>query len=437
MMRLLKTTQYKEPKMRRRTVLQIKKNSKGQKRIHEAGEAIPRLMDDVDTRVSMIQALIPLGLKAVHEELQQAVAALAGKRHQHDGLPGHVRWGSQAGSVYLGDQKVGVMVPRVRDRVRNQEVPLDVYHQLQDSRQTDDLAMRRVLKGLSCGDYESCVQSVPQTFGLKPSTVSNRFRRATRKHLQALAGRDLKEYDFVAVFIDGKTFAEDQMVIALGITLEGQKVVLGFVQTATENEAVCSAFLRKLVERGLRSTEGLLFVIDGAKGLRAAIRKVFSSRAAVQRCIWHKRENILRYLPKGKQAAYRRELQEAYEKPTYAQAKRALKAIRSKLVLLNQSAAASLDEGIEETLTLHRLDVFEELGTSFKTTNCIENINSLVQQHTAKVDRWVNSDQKQRWLATALLDIEPRLRRVRGCKALPKLRAALKQNLNGKMDKVA
>ncbi len=148
-------------------------------------------------------------------------------------------------------------------------------------------------------------------------------------------------------------------------------------------------------------------------------------------------QNILRYLPKAKQTTYRRELQEAYEKPTYAQAKRALKAIRSKLVLLNQSAAASLDEGFEETLTLHRLGVFEELATSFKTTNCIENINSLVEQHTAKVDHWVNSDQKQRWLAVSLLDIEPRLRRVRGCEALPKLRAALKRHVNGKLGKVA
>ena len=425
--------------MSKRSVLRIKRNGKGRKQVRqEADEVMPRAMLDLNARVEMIQALIPLGLEAVGDELERAVTELAGERYQRGGgLPGHSRWGSQAGSVYLGDQKVGVMVPRVRDTIRDQEVSLDTYHQLQDSRQTDDLAMRRVLKGLSCRDYESCAQSVPQTFGLKPSTISNRFKRATHKHLKQLCERDLCQYDFVAVFLDGKSFAEDQMVIAVGVTLEGYKVPLGFVQTATENGAVCTRFLRDLVGRGLKGDDGLLFVIDGAKGLRSAVRKVFADRGVVQRCTWHKRENVLDYLAKGKKNTYRTELQKAYEKPTYDQAKKALKSVRSKLSLLNQSAVTSLDEGFEETLTLHRLGMFTELGASFKTTNCIENINSLVGQRTNKVDRWVNSDQKQRWLATALLDIEPRLRRVRGYKHLPKLRAALQRHVNGELEQVA
>jgi transposase-like protein len=135
----------------------------------------------------------------------------------------------------------------------------------------------------------------------------------------------------VALFLDGKTFAEDQMVIALGVTLSGQKVVLGFVQTATENQATCSEFLRSLVERGLTFDEGLLLVIDGAKGLRAAVDKVFADRGLVQRCQWHKRENVVSYLPKGLQAAFRRKLQQAYQKPTYAAAKAALQKVRAEL----------------------------------------------------------------------------------------------------------
>jgi len=425
--------------MSKSSVLRMKKNRKGLKQVRQVSDqSVPRAVLDVDARVEMIQALIPLGLEAVSDELQRAVTALAGERYQRaGGLPGHSRWGFQAGSVYLGDQKVGVKVPRVRDTNRDREVPLDVYHQLQDSRQTDDLAMRRVLKGLSCRDYESCAQSVPETFGLKPSTVSNRFRRATRKHLKQLSERDLNPYDFVAVFLDGKSFAEDQMVIALGVTIEGYKLPLGFVQTATENEKVCTRFLRGLVSRGLKADDGLLFVIDGAKGLRSAVREAFGDRGVVQRCTWHKRENVVDYLAKGKKSTYRRELQKAYEKPTYDQAKKALKDVRSRLSLLNQSAVGSLDEGFEETLTLHRLGVFEDLGASFKTTNCIENINSLVGQRTNKVDRWVNSDQKHRWLATALLDIEPRLKRVTGYKHLPKLRAALKRQLKKGLEQVA
>jgi transposase-like protein len=180
-----------------------------------------------------------------------------------------------------------------------------------------------------------------------------------------------------------------------------------------------------LVERGLQVAPGLLVVLDGAKGLRKAVTTVFGPQAAVQRCQWHKRENVVAYLPKSLQALWRRKLQAAYERPTYAEAKAALLRLRPELRLLNESAVRSLEEGLEETLTLHRLGVFRELGISLKTTNCLESLNSLVEQRVAKVDRWRTSDQKQRWLAAALLDIEPRLRRIKGFRALLLLRRAL------------
>ena len=389
----------------------------------------------LDTRVELIQALIPIGLDAVNELLQQEVCRLAGERYSREGgLPGHARWGRQRGSVYLADQKVAIAVPRVRDTRRGQEVPLSAYQALQDPRRAEDASLRKVLKGLSCRDYEPCVDAVSETFGLSSSSLSRRFKRASGKKLAELAERDLSAYDIVALFLDGKTFGDDAMVIALGVTMKGDKVVLGFVQTATENERVCSQFLRSLLERGLNVDQGVLCVIDGAKGLRKAVDKVFGAKAAVQRCQWHKRENVVRYLPTSKQATFRRKLQRAYDQPTYNQAKTALKKVRVELNVLNQSAVASLDEGFEETLTLHRLGVFQELGRSFKTTNCIENLNSLIGNRTGKVDRWRNSEQKQRWLATAILDIEPRLRTVVGYRHLPRLRAALQSwsNRSGK-----
>lgn len=220
-------------------------------------------------------------------------------------------------------------------------------------------------------------------------------------------------------------------MIALGITLTGEKVILGFVQTATENDPVCATFLRELVERGLQTTQGLLCVIDGAKGLRKALQTVFGSQTVVQRCQWHKRENVLDYLPKTQRATWRRKLQAAYQKPTYAEAKAALLRVRQDLRLVNESAVKSLDEGLEETLTLHRLGVFLQLGVSLKTTNCLESLNALVEQRTAKVDRWRTSEQKQRWLAAALQDIEPRLRRIKGFRALPLLRSALQAVIRG------
>ena len=399
----------------------------------EAGrQALQRqvLREEIDTRVALIQELIPLGLQHVAELLQREVEALAGKRYSRQGgLPGHVRWGSQRGSVYLADQKLPVEVPRVRDQGGNEEVPLQAYQALQEPRRADTGVLLRILRGLSCRAYEECVEAVPEAFGLSASTLSRRFRRATLKKLKEIQERRLEGYDIVVIVLDGKTFAEDGMVVAVGVTLEGRKVLLGFVQAGTENEVVCREFLERLVDRGLRYDRGLLVVIDGSKGLRKAVEKVFGQYALVQRCQWHKRENVLKYLPKSQQAEMRKKLQRAYEKPTYAEAKVAFGEIRRELVLLNQSAVTSLEEGFEETLTLHRLGVFPQVGISLKTTNCLESIFSLVGQRTDKVDHWKNSEQKQRWLATALLDIEPTLRKIKGCRALPLLRAALQRGL--------
>jgi putative transposase len=421
----------------KRSVMKIGRNSKGKRRVREEFAASPQCVD-LDTRVEMIQTLIPLGLEAVRDVLQQEVTRLAGSRYQrHGGLPGHVRWGEQTGWVYLGDQKVNLSVPRVRNQRSDSEVRLDSYEQLQEPKHANDLAMGRLLKGLSCRDYQTCVDQVPETFGLSASTLSRRFKQATAEQLAQLNERDLSEYDFVAILLDGKKFAEDEMVIALGITKDGSKMVLGFVQTATENARVCGAFLQKLVDRGLSAEEGLLFVIDGAKGLRAAVRQVFGDHGLVQRCMWHKRENVVGHLTKRKRATYRKKLQQAYEKKSHSEAKAALKEILEELSVINQDAAGSLEEGLEETLTLHRLGLFGRLGKSLKTTNCIENLNSLVGQRTDKVDYWVNSEQKHRWLAAAIRDIEPRFHRIQGYSAIPQLQAMLAKQLGLDQKKAA
>jgi len=419
-----------------RSVMKIGANGKGGRKVGATAPEAERLA--IDARAELIQALIPIGLEAVSELLQQEVTALAGARYgRGGGRAGYARWGRQRGSVYLGDQKVAVTVPRVRDLGRGQEVTLASYQALGRPRRAEEAALLKVLKGLSCRDYEACVEPAAETFGLAASSLSRRFKRASAKKLAELTERDLSAYDLVALFLDGKTFGDDQMVIGLGVTLEGQKVVLGFVQTATENQGACSAFLRGLVDRGLKIEAGLLCVIDGAKGLRKAVDRVFGDRAAVQRCQWHKRENVVSYLPTSKQATFRQKLQRAYDQPSYAKAKAALSRIRSELSLLNASAVGSLEEGFEETLTVHRLGLFQELGRSFKTTNCLENLNSLVAQRTDKVDCWKNADQKHRWLATVLLDLEPRLHKVCGHRHLARLRTALQTHLKGGLEEVA
>lgn len=389
-----------------------------------ASEAVA--MDRSLMRASLIQALIPIALEAVHDLLEEEVERLAGPRYaRDDDRPGCYRWGRQCGSVYLGDQKVAVDVPRVRNVADRCEIPLETYEQLQSPHHADELAFRRLLHGLSCRDYSKCVAPLAETFGLSASSLSRKFRRRSAERLAELQERDLSGYDLVGMLLDGKHFGDDEMVMALGVTISGEKVVLGFVQTATENQAVCTEFLRGLVARGLRYEQGLLVVMDGARGLRKAVRNVLGGQTAVQRCQWHKRENVVRYLPKSEQPALRRRLQRAYERPTYEQAKRELHSIARSLEARHASAAASLREGLEETLTVHRLGLGRDLRWSFKTTNLIENMNFLLGMRTDKVDCWKNAEQKHRWLASALLEIEARFHRIKGYRVLPKLRQAL------------
>ena len=405
----------------RRTVRQARSKEKASVR-----PDVAKAVEATDTRAAVIQALIPIVLEHVAERLAAEVVAAAGARYQRgDHAPSCVRWGRQAGSVYLGDQRVPLQVPRVRDRATNSEVPLPTYRALQTPRAADQALMLTILGGLSTREYGPCVRLVPEAFGLSASTTSRRFRVASRRALVALQERRLSGEAVVAVVLDGKSFGKDTMVVAIGVLATGEKRVLGVVQTATENRVVCAQFLRQLLERGLYIDDGILVVVDGSKGLTAAVHEVFGARALVQRCQWHKRENVVRYLSKSQQPLMRRKLQRAYEQPTYERAKKALVQVRRELVLLNTSAAASLDEGLEETLTLHRLGCFRTLGISLKTTNVLESINARIASRTDKVDVWKTSEQKHRWVAVALLDLERRLHRIKGYEALPQLQAAL------------
>jgi transposase-like protein len=286
--------------------------------------------------VAMIQALIPLGLKAVEEALLDEVQALAGPRYSRsDEQPEVVRWGRQHGSVYLADQKIQISVPRVRDRREVREVPLATYAALQTPRAGDAGLFRRVLGGLSCREYESAAEAVPEAFGLARSSVSRRFIRASANELRRLLEWRLDDQEWLVLVLDGKTFAGDQLVVALGVTTTGEKRILGLVQTASENKRVIAQFLRELGERGFPLNQPILVVLDGAKGLRAAVSDVLGD-VPVQRCQWHKRENVVSYLAKQDQPAWRRKLQAAYAHTAYADAKRALERLHRELRLVKR-----------------------------------------------------------------------------------------------------
>jgi transposase-like protein len=261
-------------------------------------EEIPEL--ELDARVELIRALVPLALAEISAVLDEEVRELAGERYARTGGSRH---GCNPGSVKLAGQRVPIRVPRVRGE--GGEIPLNSYRKLRGGGEMDDVLLHRVLYGISCRNYEAAAEAIPGAIGLSSSTVSRRFVEASAQKLKALQERDLSEEDVVAIFLDGKTFAEDTMVLALGITLEGKKRILGFVETATENERVLSQFLRSLVERGLEVSQGILVILDGAKGLRSAVRKCFKGRALVHRCQWHSvpgraHSKEVRCLPSGR-----------------------------------------------------------------------------------------------------------------------------------------
>ena len=405
-----------------------KKRGKAKIKISSKREAaMQRIVDsyseDFNVKMALIQDLIPLGLKAVAGELRSEFMKLVGAKHSRAG--NNARWGHQDGSVYLRDQKFAVRVPRVRDVEANKEVPLEAYQRLQRPFDDDGGVLRKLLHGLSTHKYHESSALAAEAFGISASNLSKKFKRGSAEKLRQLQTRSLSQYDIIAIFIDAKRYAEDGIMVALGVTIDGEKIILGVEQIHSENSRAIIQWLDRLIERGLKFEKGLLFIIDGSKGIKKAIEQRFSGYAVIQRCRWHKRENVVAYLDKPQQAVFRRRLQEAYSKTTYKEAHAELKQLHKELENVNMSAANSLMEGLEETLTIHLLGLSPELAHSLSTTNCIEALMAQMGSYTDKVDRWHNSDQILRWTATACMDIEPRLNRIRGHRYLNVLRNKL------------
>jgi len=413
----------------------LRKRGKGKIKVLDRREALREIeelggINDLDIKASLIQALIPVGLKEVGAMLQEEVMRLAGEPRKHG--KENTRWGSQGGSVYLLDQKVPLSVPRVRNKDANMEVPLEAYHKFQSPHKADEGLFLKLLNGLSTHNYKDSAELSSQVFGISASSVSKRFRKWSAAYLEKLQNRRLEGHDFVAIFIDGKAYAKDGIVIAMGITMDGQKIMLGLEQMNAENARSVIQFFNKLIERGLCYEQGLLFIVDGSKGLIKAIEERFKDEAMIQRCQQHKKENVTSYLPLSMQKTVRLRLSQAYDQNTYAQAKAALLNIAGELDHINPSAASSLREGLEETLTLHRLGLNKELSRSFTSTNCIESVMSQIGQFTDKVDRWRNGRHIQEWVASSLLQIEPKLHKVNGWRYMKLLRDRIQNAIRNK-----
>jgi len=389
------------------------------------------LLETIDVQISLLQNHFDICKIVINSILGQEVDSLAGKRYSHD-KPNEgqfSRWGHNPSSVKIGTQKMPIQVPRVMDNVSGENVVLENFQKIGNLPEQTEGMVQSVLHGLSMRDYQHTAEKMLGNFGLSAASISREFVAESAEALKEFNERTFEEIKFVSLFIDGKHMAGSQMIIVLGVTDKGQKIPIGISQTTTENHKAIKQLLSDLIARGLDFEDGLLVVIDGAKGLKKAVEETFGDYALIQRCQWHKRENVVSYLKLEKQEEYRKKLQKAYAEEEYDLAKLKLIEVGQELKKENIQAYNSLMEGFEETLTIKRIGL-NQFSRSFSTTNCIESLNSQVGKFIRKVKRWQTPDQRLRWTAMGLLEAEQRMKKVSGFEKLPEMVKILKTTIN-------
>jgi len=360
------------------------------------------------------------GLQLMDLVMQAEVEELVGKRSQRQPERAANRWGSERGYCVVMGQKVPIQRPRVRT-TDEQEVRLGSYEMFHRGEPLTETVWEKLMLGLSTRKYGQAVREFTEAYGLEKSAVSEHFIEASRTKLKQMMERRLDKTRLCALMIDATPFEGQQMVAALGIAQDGKKMILGIRQGATENATVVGELLGDLIQRGLDFTEPRLYVLDGGKALTAAVKKYAGDTAAIQRCQVHKRRNVLDHLTDEQKPAVAKKLNAAYGMEDYVAAKQALDNLHRELMDLNPSAARSLGEGMEETLTVHRLHVPLQLRKTLASTNVIESAFSIVEQVCKNVKRWHDGDQRERWVGSGLLVAEKQFRRIIGHKQIPAL----------------
>jgi len=360
------------------------------------------------------------GLQLMDLMMQEEVRELAGERSQRQAERTASRWGSERGYCVVMGQKVPIQRPRVRT-TDDKEVRLGSYEMFHRGEPLTETVWEKLMLGLSTRNYDQAVRQFRQAYGLEKSAISEHFIEASRKKLKAMMERRLDKTRLCALLVDATPFQGQQMVAALGIDEYGRKMILGIRQGATENATVVGELLADLVERGLDFTQPRLYILDGGKALTAAVKKYAGESAVIQRCQVHKRRNVLDHLTEEQKPAVAKKLNAAYALEDYAAAKQALNTLHRELMDLNPSAARSLGEGMEETLTVHRLHLPLQLRKTMASTNVIESAFSIVEQVCKNVKRWHGGDQRERWVGSGLLVAENQFRRITGYKQIPTL----------------
>lgn len=392
---------------------------------------LPMLWSLELARQSFLDLCIAAGQEVLAQGMEEDRRALCGAKGEHNSQRQAVRWGRTSSEVTLGGRRIAISRPRVRG-VEGTEQPLAWFQWANGRDPLDARTLEEVAIGVSMRNYSRALEPTPagvRERAVSKSAVSRRFVALTKTQLRQWLSRPVSDWNLRVVMIDGIHFKDRILLIALGIEADGTKHVLGLREGTTENATVCRSLLRDLIERGLPSDRSMLFVIDGGTGIHKAIFDTYGRLALIQRCQVHKKRNILEHLPEERHATISRLLDQIYlETESWKLAQRQLEGLACSLEQSYPSAAASVREGLDETLTLQRLEVREALYLTLRSTNPIENLNGSVAVSTRNVKRWRDGQMIQRWVAMALVEAEKKFRRIRGFQSMQHLVARLDEH---------
>jgi transposase-like protein len=382
-------------------------------------------------REGLLALSVGVGLGVMAELMEEEVTEIVGPKGRHDRDRVAVRHGYEDGEVTLGGRRVPVSRPRVRAVDGSGEMPLGIYRRFASRDLLGQVVMERMLASVSCRRYQGTNEPVggevaQSERSTSKSAVSRTFIDRTRTALAELLARRLKDVRLAVLMLDGIDLKERTHVVALGITTQGVKIPLGLWEGSTENATVATNLLADLVERGLDPEQAILFVLDGAKALRKAVRSVFGEAARVQRCIRHKERNVTDHLAERDRPALKRRLRAAWALDDYDTALSRLQAIGVELERTHPGAA-SLREGLEETLTLQALKITGSLKKTLASTNPIESMIEIVRRTQRNVKRWQSGDMALRWTAAGMGEAERQFRRIIGYKQLARLVEAIER----------
>ena len=385
-------------------------------------------------REGLLALSVGVGLGVMHELMAEEVEEVCGPRGKHDPERVAYRHGGDDGEVTLGSRRVGVRRPRMRAKEEGGEVPLETYEHFASRDVLSAVVLERMLAGVSTRRFVRTQEPVGEEVEAEArstsrSSVSRAFVARTAQTLKELMSRRLDDVRLAVLMLDGVVLKDHTNVVALGITTDGVKIPLGLWEGSTENKTIATSLLSDLVGRGLDVEQGVLVVIDGSKALGAAVNAVLGPRTPVHRCVRHKERNVLDHLPERDRLEVKRRLRRAWARDDHQQALGELQALAAELERSHPGAAASLREGMEETLTVTRLGVKGPLKRTLQSTNPCESMIECVRRSSRNVKRWQSGEMCLRWTAAGMLEAERQFRRIIGYDGLAKLALAVEAEI--------